>query len=250
MPATDPSVELVAGRPGKRLDYQRVEEDLLRTARHMIHDNGFHELTMASLAKASGYTRKTVYNHFANIEDAVVAVCLQSVTRRADLVSRAAQYRARARERIAGIASVARVLLPHHLPHEVLLASIKIDRVKDERRRRLQAQEERLFAVNAGVIRAAVASGDLDLPPTLSPEQLALTLLQIESGPVLRALRGFRVGGYSTEESLETFAYTLTVLLDDLGWRPLSTELDYPASIRRMWREVFPDLLDRFGISV
>jgi hypothetical protein len=42
----------------------------------------------------------------------------------------------------------------------------------------------------------------------------------------------------------------MEVVLDDLGWRPLTHELDYDASTRRMRREVFPDLLERFGIDL
>jgi len=187
--AMDRTITLVTQGVSKRSDYQQVEDDLLRTARRLIHDGGFHELTMARLAEASGYTRKTVYNHFANVEDAVVAVCLQSVTRRADLVSRAAEFRGRPRERIAAVAAVARAVLPYHMRHEVLLSAIKLDRVSEDRWRRLQAEESRLLAVNTGVIRDAVAAGDLELPPDLTSEQLGLSLLQMESGPHLLALR-------------------------------------------------------------
>jgi AcrR family transcriptional regulator len=201
---------------------------------------------MARIAEVTGYTRKTVYNHFVNIEDAVVTVSLQSVTRRADLVSRAALFRGGSRERLSGIGSVAREVLPHHQRHEVLLAAINMDRVPEDRRRRLRAQEDRLLAVNTGVIRDGVAAGDLVLPPELAPEQLALTLAQMEIGPTVIALRGWGLGEYSSEDSLEVFGSTVGLLLDVLGWRPLSTEFDYEASIRRMWREIFPGLLEKF----
>jgi AcrR family transcriptional regulator len=233
----------------RREDYQRVERELLRAARHLIRDDGFQELTMSRLAERAGLSRKTVYNHFANIEDVVVALSIQSVERRADLAARAAQFRGRSRERMAGIGSVIRELLPYHMRHELLLSAIKIGRVPEDRQRRLRSLEGRLLAISTGVIRDAVAAGDLDLALEPTPEQLSLTLLQIECGPVLLSLRGHGVGGYSGETSREVFADTLTLLLDDLGWRPLSTELNYLASIRRMWRELFPDLLEKFGRS-
>jgi AcrR family transcriptional regulator len=239
-------VTLVTQGVSKRRDYQRAEAELLRAVRHLIHDGGFNELCMARIAEVTGYTRKTVYNHFANIEDAVVAVCLQSVARRADLVSRAALFRGSSRERMSGIGSVAREVLPHHQRHEVLLSAINMDQVPEDRRRRLRAQEDRLIAIITGVIRDAVAAGDLELPSQLTPEQLALTLAQMEVGPTVLALRGWGLGGYSSEDSLEVFAYTVTLLLDVLGWRPLSNEFDYGASIRRMWREIFPGLLEKF----
>jgi AcrR family transcriptional regulator len=241
---------LITRGVSKRQDYQRVEADLLRAVRRLIRGGGFNELSMARIAELTGYTRKTVYNHFANLEDAVVAVSLQSTTRRADLVSRAALFRGGSRERISGIGYIARAVLPYHQRHEVLLSAIDMDRVPEDRRRRLRAQEDRLLAVNTGVIRDAVAAGDLELPSELTPEQLALTLAQMEIGPTVLALRGWGVGEYSSEASLEVFAYTVGLLLDVLGWRPLSTEFDYGASIRRMWREIFPDLFEKFDSPI
>ncbi len=245
----DTSITRVTQGVDKRQDYQQAEADLLRAVRHLIRDGGFNELTMARLAEVTSYTRKTVYNHFANVEDAVVAVSLQSVTRRADLVSRAALFRGSPRERMAAIGAVARTVLPHHMRHEVLLSAINMDRVPEDRRRRLRAQEDRLLAVNAGVIRDAVAAGDLDLPSELTPEKLGLALAQIEIGPKVLALRGWGLGEYSSEASLEVFAFTVNNLLDVLGWRPLSTEFDYLASIRRMERELFAEEVARFGKS-
>ena len=76
-------ITLVTQGVSKRRDYQRAEAELLRAIRHLIRDGGFNELSMARIAEVTGYTRKTVYNHFVNIEDAVVlADILQAVMRR------------------------------------------------------------------------------------------------------------------------------------------------------------------------
>jgi AcrR family transcriptional regulator len=239
-------ITLVTQGVSKRQDYQRAEAELLRGVRRLIREGGFSELTMARLAEVTGYTRKTVYNHFANIEDAVAAASVQSIARRADLVARAALFRGRSRERLAAVGAVAGELLPYHMRHEILLTVIRQDRVPDHRLRRLRSQEERALAVNIGLVRDGVAAGDLVLPPDVAPEEIALTLFQIVSGPVMISLRGWGVGEYSTRALREVFDHTLNVLVDDLGWKPLSTEFDYGASIRRMWRELFPEELEKF----
>jgi AcrR family transcriptional regulator len=239
----------VSDAGGKREDFQRVEAELLRSARHLIRDRGFQALTMSRLAHESGFSRKTVYNHFDNVEDLVLGLCIQSTARRADLSSRAAQFRGRPRERAAALGSVAREVLPFHMKHEVLLSVIRLDRTSEGRRLRLRAEQERVLSISAGVIRDGVAVGDLELPEGTTPEHLAVALSLIEGGPFAVQQPGFGVGGYSLEDTLSTFMHIITVFLDDLGWRPLSTEFDYLASIRRMWREVFPELLERFGSS-
>lgn len=201
---------------------------------------------MSRLADRAGVSRKTVYNHFTSVEDLVVALAVQSTARRADLFARAAVFHGSTRERIAGIAAVGRSLLPHHVRHEALLSAITMERTPLERQLRLRREEERLLGIVAGVIRDAVSVGDLTLPPLLSPERLGLALHQMEMAPFALAQRGFGLGGHSLEVTSNAVIDALTLMLDDLGWKPLSTELDYLASIRRMWQEVFPDLVERF----
>jgi AcrR family transcriptional regulator len=66
MPATNP--EAVAKRPydlGKRLEQMdQNRAAILRAARQQLEDKGYRELTMASLAAASGVTRQTIHNLF------------------------------------------------------------------------------------------------------------------------------------------------------------------------------------------
>ncbi|HUY95018.1 MAG TPA: helix-turn-helix domain-containing protein [Terracidiphilus sp.] len=66
MPATNP--EAVAKRPydlGKRMEHMDQNRSaILRAARQQLEDRGYRELTMASLAAASGVTRQTIHNLF------------------------------------------------------------------------------------------------------------------------------------------------------------------------------------------
>lgn len=234
----------------RRADHQRLNALLLRTARHLIQDLGLEALTISKLAEAAGCARKTVYNHFRDTEDVVLALCIQSTTRRADLVSRAAMFRGGTRDRMAAIGGVLEELLPYHMRHEVLLFSIRAERTAPERRQELRFQEERIQSVVAGVIRDAVAVGDLELPHQFTPEAIVLSLLHLYLGTFAVAQRGFALGTHTREESRQAMLLTSRTLLDDLGWRPLSTERDYAAVVRKMWKEVFPDLLEKFDVSL
>jgi AcrR family transcriptional regulator len=225
--------------------------NVLRTARHILRDEGYDELTVKALARRSGVSRMTIYRHFGDREDIVVRLAIQSTSRRADMVERAAAWRGLTRERIVAIGSVGRELLPHHMGHELLIYERGVRaRASPELMRQLQSNQDRHIAAAVGVVRDAVANGDLNLPAHLPPEKLGLSLVHLELGAHLVMQGKFSYGRFTTADSQEVLNAFGTDLLDSLGWRPLSSELDYVEMTRRMWREVFPEELARFGIRL
>ncbi|MNG86333.1 HTH-type transcriptional regulator YjdC [compost metagenome] len=50
-----------------------TREKILKTAEHLIYQNGIHAMGMDLLVKTSGVARKSIYRHFANKEDVASA---------------------------------------------------------------------------------------------------------------------------------------------------------------------------------
>lgn len=224
------------------------EVQLLDAARKLLDEGGYSHLTMNRLAEKSGCTRKTVYNYFSNIDDVVIALCIQTVAYRAGLMARAITFKGRPRERLVAMGAVTRVLARHQAHHELILSVNKIrEKTSPERQRDLQAHEDRIITMGAGVIRDAIAVGDLELPPTITPEQLMFGLHIMNLGTYALIERGFSLGSFQVESPLDMLNRTANLLLDDLGWRPLSHEVDWEQRMRTMWEEVFPDLLAGAG---
>lgn len=235
----------------KRLDSVKRERLLLDTASSLLAEHGYSYLTMNRLAQESGCTRKTVYKYFANIDDIVMALCIRSTEARADFMARAVTFRGRPRERLVAMGSVSRVLASYQVHHELILSVNEIRRrTSPERQRDLQSHEDRIIGIGAGVIRDAIAAGDLELPPTLTPEQLVFSLHIMSLGTLALIERGFSLGSFRVESPLAMLEQTANLLLDDLGWRPLSHEVDWEARMHVMWREVFPELLEKAGVTV
>jgi AcrR family transcriptional regulator len=227
------------------------ERHVLRVARHILRDEGYDELTVKALARRSGLSRMTVYRHFGDRQDIVVRLAIQSTSRRADMVERAAAWRALTRERIVAISSVERQLLPHHMRHELLVYERGVRaEASPDLMRQLQANQDRHVAAAVGVVRDAVANGDLDLPADLPPEKLGLSFVHLELGAHLVMQGEFSYGRFTAADSREVLNAFGADLLDSMGWRPLTSELDYVEVTRRMWREVFPEELARFGIRL
>jgi hypothetical protein len=96
----------------------------------------------------------------------------------------------------------------------------------------------------AGVVREALEIGDLRLPAGVDEYQIIFTLSSTTFGgyvmresdsPVMKKwfdrIR-FRHGVFGE------------IVLDGMGWKPLSTEWDYKETRKRFFKEVFPELLD------
>jgi AcrR family transcriptional regulator len=241
----------VTGEELAACGFELREKHLLRHARRLLREGGYDYLTINRLAGRSGLARITVYKHFAIRQDIVLKLAIQSTARRADMVERAALFRGLARERLVAVAEVFRELMPHHMRHELLVFEEGIrDKASPDLLRKLEAHEDRILATVIGVIRDAVVSGDLSLPAGLPPEKLGLALLQVDVGAHVLMQRPRPYGQFSAEDAYHVLLDFGTALADSLGWRPLSSEHDYPAAMRRMRREVFPEELARFDVSL
>jgi AcrR family transcriptional regulator len=227
------------------------ERRLLRHARRLLSGGGYDHLTVNRLAARSGLSRMTLYKHFANRQDIALKLAVQSTARRADFVERAALFKASTRERLAGIIDVSRVMMPFHMRHEILIFDDGIvDKASPELVQKLRSHEDRIIAVIVGVVREAVVAGDVTLPVDLTPEKLGLVFMHIEIGAQVLMRRPFSYGRYTAEDSRGALHDFGADLCDRLGWRPLNSELHYPSSIQRMWTEIFPQELQRFGIKI
>jgi AcrR family transcriptional regulator len=63
----------------KEREKRRREREILLKARHMIHENGYVDLNMDTLADAVGISKPTLYQHFKSKEDVIVHVLIDGM---------------------------------------------------------------------------------------------------------------------------------------------------------------------------
>ncbi len=232
----------------RRADFLAREDHLLETAKALLAEGGYQCLTMNRLAERGRCSRRTAYAHFDSADEVIMALSIQSTAQRAAMLARAATFKGRPRERFGAMGEVARVLAPYHMTHELILYVNGIHkRTSPERQRLLQSQEERIVSIACGVIRDAIAVGDLELPAVLTPEQLVLSCHVLSIGGYAITERGMALGPYAPTEPMEIMNVTGNLLFDLLGWRPLSHEVDWEARMGTMWKELFPEELAEAG---
>lgn len=225
---------------------EKREAFMLEKAREITVVEGLHALTLPRLAEETGYSKPTVYKYFPTKEDLIVALAVQSSAIRASYYQKAVTFKGRPREKLYGINALNFGVL-HPYFREML--DFHINRLSHQadpaRLKALQENENRVVEIIAGVVREALEIGDLRLPAGVDEYKIIFTLSSTTFGgyvmresdsPVMKKwfdrIR-FRHGVFGE------------IVLDGMGWKPLSTEWDYRKTRKRFFREVFPELAER-----
>jgi hypothetical protein len=162
---------------------------------------------------------------------------LQALDRQLERFERAAALPGRPRERIVAMAEAEELFLRLHPYHYRALQLVRVTaQFADSSRRsgdRVSVCESRVVSLVLGIVRQAVREGDLVLVGSPRPEELAFTLWALTFGT--RALMETRtaVRQLGICDGFSAARQAATLLLDALGWRPLSCEWDYEQTRRR-----------------
>jgi AcrR family transcriptional regulator len=224
---------------------QKRETFMLDQARKIADAEGLHALTLPRLAEETGYSKPTVYKYFPTKEDLIVAIAAQSAAIRASYYERAVTFQGTPREKLYGINFLNFGYLHPHFREMIDFHINRLSRqVSSARQKELFENENRMVEIVAGIVRDAIQNGDLKLPKKMDEYQ------------ILFALSSTNFGGYIMRESdspvMKKWFDRIRfrdgafgeILLDGLGWKPLSTEWDYSETKKRFYREVFPELLN------
>ncbi|MFT6833181.1 MAG: AcrR family transcriptional regulator, partial [Planctomycetota bacterium] len=218
----------------KQQEIKNRELAILDLAQSMLLDRGYHGLTMDRIADEVGVSKGTVYQHFASKEDLLAAVAVRSANTRAELFERAATFHGTSRERIGAIGVAAQLfftLYPHHEQAErVIKGSSGSDKVTPERAQSFESCLFRCFGTATGVIRDAVAAGDLSLRPDQSVDQVCVGLWNLYMGSFLMRDLKDCMDIPAITDPMPILVANSHVLLDGFGWTPLSTEHDYASA--------------------
>jgi AcrR family transcriptional regulator len=228
----------------KQREVHDREGRILELAHSMIVQDGYHGLSMDRIAEALEYSKGTIYQHFSCKEEILLALVNQSMDRRLDLFRRAAAFRGRSRERIMAVGAACELffeLYPDHLhiEHTVRISSIR-EKASEQRRMCLESCEARCSEVVRGVVRDAVAVGDLKVSDDFGVDHLTFGLWSITFGGYSIAATSPSMTNRGIHEPLLAIRGNCIRLLDGVGWKPLSSEFDSSSIIDRIKREVFP----------
>lgn len=230
-----------------RKERERLEREakILDLAQSMLRQVGYHGLSMDRIAAEMEYSKGTIYQHFPNKEEIILALANQALEQRIAMFQQAATCSPKSRERIAGIGAAAEEFVeryPQHFAVEQIIRSASMwEKTSEERRNFMRSCEQRCLQIVSGVVRDGVAQGDLGLPANTTPEELVFGLWSLNFGAYTVITSSDTLEENGIANPIATLRRSQNLLLDGYGWRPLSTEVDYDQVMDQVRAEVFGD---------
>lgn len=227
----------------KQQEIQARAAHIRTEARQLFREHGYLGLNMDRIASRLGVAKGTIYQHYRNKEEIVLALAIETLEKRISLFERAAVFPGTPRQRMAAIGCAAEVFVQQYPDHfeleKVLSCGSIIEKTGAKMQSSRSATELRCISMLAGIVRDAIAVGDLQLPDDLQPDHLVFGLWSTTYG-------GYSIiAGQQTMEQIgieDGFRMVREInnrLLDGFGWKPLSTRFDYNATFDQVRREIF-----------
>ncbi len=216
----------------KQREIRRRESRILELARPVVSSGGLAALSMEELASRLGTAKGTIYNHFPNKEEIVLALAVEAVDRRLDLFNRAVMLRGSSRQRIAAIGIACEVYvdrLPDRFRAEQLIRHETVwGKTSAKRQETLRTCETRCMHTVAGVVRDAIAAGDLVLstPGRGSAtrghrvEDVVFGLWSLTHGGLVLESTSPSLADLGIVDSRAAIRRNCNAMLDGLGWKP------------------------------
>ncbi len=231
----------------KQAEIREREARIVESALPMVGQGGISAISMDAIAEQLGVTRGTVYNHFRNKEEIVLALAILAVEQRLEVFQYAVMMRGCPRQRLAAIgigcefyanAFPALLRVEYQIRHDLVW-----EKTSTERQELLQNCEGRCMHTVAGVVRDAVAEGELELSDSHSVEEIVFGLWSLVHGGMLLELTSPSLSDVGVRDARRAIRAGCNALLDGYRWHPLHDPAAYEkwiATVRKNFENFKP----------
>jgi len=229
----------------KQQEIKLREKRILAVSRKALAEHGYHGLSMERIAATVEYSKGTVYNHFSNKEEIIVALAIEALSIRLAMFKRAAQFKGGSRFRILAIGQASEKFVQDFTDFFMLEQILKLpsvrQKISEERQHKIHGIEVQCMGIVAGIVRDAVAAEDLVLPAGSTPEKLVFGLWSLSDGGFAIASRSGSLPHLGIDNPFALVHDHTAALMDGFGWAPQSSDYDAEELNQRIHREVLSD---------
>ncbi|PHS14133.1 MAG: TetR family transcriptional regulator [Blastopirellula sp.] len=235
----------------KQREIQQREMQILEVSRRMLGDRGYLWLSMDRVAEEMEYSKGTIYQHFKNKEEIILALAIETLKKRQDLFERAASFQGSPRERLSAIGVACELfvrLYPDHFQVEQIIRASSIwEKTSEIRQQVLRTCEASCIGIVGGVVRDAIAHGDLKLPEDMAVEDIVFGLWSISYGgsSIIMTTTPNSLTEVGINDPFLAIRRNIGSMMDGYNWLPLSKDYDYDETVQRVQKEVFSDELQQ-----
>ena len=218
------------------------EAQLLVLAEQLVTEQGFANFTMDKLTAHSSCSKGTIYNHFNSKEDLIAALCIKSMKIELALFEQTDSFEGNSREKCLAMLYAYQL---HAFANPTLfmcVLSAKTPAVM-EKASPARVTEQDLLAKDIiahcdALFANAVADGSLRLDSGMDLNNLTFALWAMAFGTNALMVSAGSVESISRLDNRFTTLVNANLLLDGIGWQPLSSEWDYHATWARIGQSI------------
>lgn len=221
----------MATKTRKQRELRERESRILDVAKdHLLH-GGYLGLSMDRIATEIEYSKGTIYQHFRNKEEILIALANEAQQKRTRLFDLAAQQPGRPRHRLAAVGGAAETFVerfPHHFMVEQIVRISSIwEKTSDERKNVMRSCERRCMEIVGGIVRDGIASGDLQLLDGMQPEDVVFGVWSLYYGAQTILTSSEPLQEIGIRDGLTVVRQSVDRMLDGHNWQPLAADFDY-----------------------
>ncbi|MFN7795346.1 MAG: TetR/AcrR family transcriptional regulator [Planctomycetota bacterium] len=213
-------------------------------AKPILIAEGFQALTMDRLASRMEYAKGTIYNHFPNKEEIVLALAIEAMKLRHKLFDQAATGDRPARIRLMTIGVACEFYTQRcteEFQVEQWMRNANIwDKSSSERQRIIRECEAGCMQVVARLVRESLAQGELLALDHLTPEEMVFGLWAITFGSQILTASSPSLQALGVFDPIRTIRIHCCRLLNGFGWQPIQSEKEYLKLVEEISAEYFP----------
>jgi AcrR family transcriptional regulator len=218
------------------------EAQILRLARPILLREGYQALSMDRLASLMEYAKGTIYNHFPNKEEIVLALAVESMELRFQLFQAASQGAPGTRERLIYVGAACEFYaneLPEHFAIEEWIRNSTIwDKSSPKRQELIRQCEQKCMSVVAAIVHDALVSGELELSDGLSPAELIFGFWSLNYGSQVLAATSPSLLSVGVSDAPKAIRHHCLTLLNGFNWKPAMDWSSHSAWMDRFRNEL------------
>lgn len=216
----------------------------LALGKRILHEEGFHMLSMERIAELAEYSKGTVYQHFTCKEEILIQLCIEAKTDLLECFKRAANLEGSNRDRMLAVFyanhrwnccegnefEMMQHLSMHGVREKVTQRSLeKSDRL-----------EQGLFGLVQSIVDEAIKNNELPKHKHMNSAETVFGLWSLSTGGQLLQTSEIPLNEFGIRDPNMTLLRTLSCALDGLNWQPLHNESHFKKLIKRVETSVFP----------